>query len=138
MNKPTKPLLTFKIKPTPKSRLYYTVKIFDSKKSLNFYADTYKLVFDRSGGVTGLCTIFGTNSNECGEVLLVNGHLGPRVVAHEVSHAMYSMKRRKCVGDLKFVGGEPTNIPDEEWCVDAVGQMVERCYHEINKAGLTQ
>jgi len=128
----------FKIRPTQRARLYYTVKIFDSKASLNKYANKNKLLFTRNEGVAGLCTIYSKDSQECGEVLLINGKLHPRIVVHEVSHAMFSLKRRKCIGDLKVVDGHPTGIKDEEWCVDAVGQMVAKVYSEIHKEGLTQ
>ncbi len=72
---------------------------------------------------------------ECGEVLLFVGGLHPRIVVHEVTHAMFGIKRRRNIGDLTIKDGA-IDATDEEWAVDAVAQMTSKVYHEINKLGL--
>ena len=96
-----------------------------------------------SDNVGGLCSSWCLVDNktkkmlpDCGEILLVKSHLGMQIVAHEVSHAMFSLKRRKSVKDL-YIGKDGKFVVEgEEWAVSAVGNMTNQVYHNLFKKGV--
>lgn len=134
----------FKIRPSKSARLYYNVKIFDTVSAMQKYAKFERpkaLRYPGTKDYSGLCTTWtlqdknGMTPN-CGEVLLAKGSLSPRIVVHEISHAMFGLKRRKAVGDLSIDENGKVNSKPEEWAVDAVAQMTCKVYGEINRLGL--
>lgn len=136
-------LLTFKVTPTKRARLFYTVRIFDNFDTMSNYA--YKgrkfksARYLPSPDCGGLCSTYHnpTNKYEAGEILFMRDHLGVHTVSHEVSHAMFGLKRRKRVGDLYMDANGVIQAADEEWAVDAVGHMLGQVYRKVqNNADL--
>lgn len=138
-------LSEFNVRPSKRARLYYTVKVFDTVKAMHKYAESrpggmgYK---PKSGTVVGLCTTaLRVNKNnkmlpKCGEVLLCKTDLNFRVVVHEIAHAMYGIKRRRNIGDLSIDKQGNVNALNEEWAVDAIGQMTETVYSTLLNQGV--
>lgn len=134
-----KAVTEFKVRPTKRARLFYTVKIFNTCKDMRKYStgDRPKAFrYKPTLKACGLCTSYYNNNNvyECGEVLLVKNYLGVRIVAHEIAHAMFGLKRRKRIGDLT-IDKKGLIVGGEEWCVDAVGLMTAQVYKHLNKYG---
>lgn len=136
-----KAVTEFKIRPTKRARLFYTVKIFNTLDDMHKYAASGRpkaFCIMPGPNAAGLCTTWYNKKDtyECGEVLLTKPYLGVRIVAHEITHAMFGLKRRKLVGDLNITDENHQVIfGDEEWCVDAVGLMTAQVYLHLNKYG---
>lgn len=135
-----KAVTEFKVRPSKRARLFYTVKIFYTCEDMRRYASKGRQKAWRimpSPNCCGLCSSWynKTNPYQCGEVLLIKDYLGVQTVAHEITHAMFGLKRRKCVGDLEIGLDNVIIVGAEEWCVDAVGRMTAQVYKHLNKYG---
>ena len=130
-------LARFTIRPR-RSRLYYTVRVFTSKRAMQRYAHRH-----RSRGLgarfSGLASTWVKQRRvrgvwrataHAGEMLLVRGHCGAEVVSHECTHLALAWARRVRVRITESTSGVHVSASEERFCY-VLGQLVNRTYREL-------
>lgn len=134
--------LSFKIRPSPRARLYFVVRVFDGCREMRSFQRNQKprRRTPTSGKWLGLSTRWGWTErdgvrsydfgDEVGEILLWRKHLGSSVVTHEVAHAMFALCHR---WRLKLPE-DGLGWPEERACY-ALGNMTRQIYDRLYDEG---
>lgn len=132
----------FRIRPG-RSRLYYTVRVFATCAAMRQYIRRHRSV-RVTGNCQGLATSFTVMRGErgrwrttrhAGELLLVVGYLGSRIVTHECAHLALAWARRVRV-DLVGRGTAGNVSADEERFCYALGDLVAATYVQLYRRNL--
>jgi hypothetical protein len=125
----------FRIRPD-RSRLYYTVRVFPTCAAMRQYAKPKRLGRSCRGVATSWTVVHiqpsgrERMSRHAGELLLVIGHLGSRIVTHECGHLALAWARRRRL-DL-VAGGQAGDVSaDEERFCYALGDLVAATYRQL-------
>lgn len=138
-----KPIAEFKVKPSPRSKFYFTVKIFTNSLELQEYAvEECRFKPEDMKNVRGLSQNWTTydckgkgnraiKTGDSGQILLAKDWLFSHVVIHEVTHSALSLMRSKKISldtkDDKWAGD------GEEWLCDAIGNMSQQIFKVLNE-----
>ena len=129
MIKNPKPLLSFRIYCSQKSKLYYEVRVYDKLADLRAVTGFKECL--------GACTyIYGIKlnppkTNKIGIIWLERKHLGSEIVSHECVHAACGYLDRKGIKSLET--GDVSGDHGEELAY-AVGYMTSRIYAKLYKS----
>jgi len=140
MSKSPKPLLSFKVYCSGKSRLYYEVNIYETlaqmRKSASLAAGCGLTGYDRCLGACTYWTYEPLNppkTNQLGVISFHKKNLGSEIVSHECAHAACGFLDRKGITNLET--GRIGSDHGEELAY-AVGHMTSRIYAKLHKSGI--
>lgn len=136
----------FKIKPDPKRREFFWVKIFTSRKALQKYVKSMCWRGQADHSTIAMCTNWiarGPNGRikpECGEILIPIADLTPDVISHECTHAALSWAARMGFSPVS----EHVEDSDGNFCASeheenfayALGWMVQQIVDGVTKRSL--
>lgn len=132
-----KPLASFRIRPSGRSRLYFTVRVFGSLREMHRWPREGSDVKRMGLGSTfhGMCSTWkynGAAGAEAGEILLWKKKLGGGIVSHECLHAVFGlMWRRGMKLDLMQAGKRGLIVGNEETACQWLGYLVKETYNGL-------
>ena len=141
MTKNPKPLLSFRVYCSQKSRLYFEIKIYETLAEMRKQAA-------KDGGcpISGYDRCLGAcvywtytplkppRTNKIGVIYLQKNNLGSEIVSHECAHAACGFLDRK--GIKKLETGHIGSDHGEELAY-AVGHMTSKIYASLYKSKIT-